>query len=133
MVFFGKACCRKAAYFCSGVLSIFKPEFMASPVPFSSSWTPFVAFLLAEITYWEIEHVHFVMRLLIEVLLWFCFSHFPQAAEYNAGLCIDWLTCMAPKNRMVCFFSILSIVLVVVAATDVVSVVMFLLSIFSYT
>ena len=27
---------------------------------------------------------------------------FPQAAEYNAALCIDWLTCMAPKNRMVC-------------------------------
>ena len=28
--------------------------------------------------------------------------YFPQAAEYNAALCIDWLTCMAPKNRMVC-------------------------------
>lgn len=27
--------------------------------------------------------------------------YFPQAAEYNAALCIDWLTCMAPKNRMV--------------------------------
>ncbi|KAJ7390778.1 Ubiquitin carboxyl-terminal hydrolase 34 [Desmophyllum pertusum] len=23
-----------------------------------------------------------------------------EAAEYNAALCIDWLTCMAPKNRM---------------------------------
>lgn len=22
-----------------------------------------------------------------------------EAAEYNAGLCIDWLTCMAPKNK----------------------------------
>lgn len=31
----------------------------------------------------------------------FCFSFFSQAAEYNAALCIDWLTCMAPKNRMV--------------------------------
>ena len=32
-------------------------------------------------------------------------SYFSQAAEYNAALCIDWLTCMAPKNRMVfvCF------------------------------
>ena len=30
--------------------------------------------------------------------------YFSQAAEYNAALCIEWLTCMAPKNRMVIFF-----------------------------
>ena len=61
-----------------------------------------VGVLLAEATYWEIERLYFAMRLFIEVKQ--LFSHFPQAAEYNAGLCIDWLTCMAPKNRMVCFF-----------------------------
>ena len=43
--------------------------------------------------------------LYLTTLLTMSLSYFSQAAEYNAALCIDWLTCMAPKNRMVfvCF------------------------------
>lgn len=42
---------------------------------------------------------------LLTILLSMSLFYFSQAAEYNAALCIDWLTCMAPKNRMVfvCF------------------------------